>query len=354
MHSLIVLLDGATDDEIPEFGNRTPLQVARKPFIDSIASAGRFGTTEACGYTHLFLLELFSKRKEDVPRGLIETLGFDLEVPPGRVAYRLSPAMIKDSWMEWGYIISEDEVKRLRTAFEKNLHLIDDLRPEIRYYGEGKGVMTIEHDEILDLPSPPVNGEIDLDDLGPLRELIEAVRDETGGWVILPWQGGSGDLVEGYHDVRERLSGISFLSSSPSALGVGVLLGMDKMWIDDLEERVQKASEIVQDADVLLHIEEIDDVSHKKEPQKKLEFLEEVDDLLQKYLRGKDGVRLSFIVDHGASSLTGEHNENPVPFAAANDLSGTATGSSFVESRKGHVPLPDLLEILMGPDNPAP
>jgi 2,3-bisphosphoglycerate-independent phosphoglycerate mutase len=348
MHSIIILLDGATDDRIPSFGNLTPLQAAEMPFIDSITTSGRFGCTDACGYTHLFLLELLSKRKEDVPRGLIETLGFNLDVPPGRIGYRLSPATIKDGWMEWGYIISEEEVKSLKASFERNLPLIDPLKPEIRYYGEGKGVITIESDDVLDLPSPPVNAELDLEGLGPFRELVEAVRDETGGWVILPWQGGRGDLVEKYRDVRKKLSGISFLSNSPSALGVGAFLGTEKKWIDDLEERIEKASLLVRESDVLLHIEEIDDMSHKREPQKKLEFLEEVDILLKRYFQGKGDVRLSLIVDHGASSLTGEHDENPVPFAVSEDLSGDNAGRSFQETNQGYVPLPELLDILMG------
>jgi 2,3-bisphosphoglycerate-independent phosphoglycerate mutase len=347
MHSLIVLLDGATDDEIPDFGNRTPLQVARKPFIDSIASGGTFGTTDACGYTHLFLLELFSKRKEDIPRGLIETLGFDLDVPQGRVAYRLSPATLVDGRVRWGYVISEEEINRVRESFERNLHLIDPLRPIVRYYGEGKGVITIEYETVLDVPSPPVNIEYDYEALGPLRELVEKVRDETDGWAILPWQGGPGSLMDEYADVRERLSGISFLSNSPSALGVGTFLGMDKIWIDDLEERIVRAAELAKTGDVLLHIEEIDDVGHKREPRLKLDFLEEMDKLLEKYLKGKQGIRLSFIVDHGCSSITGEHDENPVPFAVSDDLSGRESGKSFEESREGHVPLPQLLEILM-------
>jgi 2,3-bisphosphoglycerate-independent phosphoglycerate mutase len=347
MHNMIVLLDGATDDEIPGFGNKTPLQVAKKPFIDSIASGGSFGTTDACGYTHLFLLELFSRRKEEIPRGLVETLGFDLDVPPGRVAYRLSPATLKDDWLEWGYVISGEEVNMVRSSFERHIDLIDSLNPVVRYYGEGKGVLILEQDEALQLPSPPVNGEINLEALGPLREFVETMRDETGGWAILPWQGGGGDIVDGYNDAREKLSGISFLSNSPSALGVGVLLGMDKIWIDDLEERVRRASQIAENGDVLLHIEEIDDVGHKREPRMKVELLEEVDGLLERYMKRRGEIRLSFIVDHGCSSITGEHNENPVPFAASNDLSGIASGKSFVESEEGYVHLPDLLEILM-------
>ncbi len=46
MNTLVVLLDGAADDKIPEFGNKTPLEYLHKDFIDGIASHGDFGLTD--------------------------------------------------------------------------------------------------------------------------------------------------------------------------------------------------------------------------------------------------------------------------------------------------------------------
>jgi len=349
MRNMIVLLDGASDEGIPQFGGKTVLGQAKLPFIDSVASSGVFGCTEPRPYTHLFLLELFSQREGEVPRGLIETLGFDLEVPPGRVAYRLSPAIINGDWMEWGYNITPRQVETLREAMESNLHMLDHLSPRIRYYKDGKGVMTILAKEALELPSPPVNTHLDMESLGYLREFIERIGEETGGIVEMPWQGGKGDLIQEYECSRERLGNIMVYSNSPSALGVGVFLGMDKVWIDDLEERVERAVISLEGRDVLLHIEEIDDASHKRDPGVKMEVLNEVDRLLDRYLKGKEGVRLSLIVDHGASSLSGEHIMHPVPFAVSEDLSGRSQTRRFEETDRHYVALRGLLDVLYHP-----
>jgi len=348
MRNMIILLDGASDEPVPQLNNRTVLDAARTPFMDSIASSGIFGSTDARGYTHLFLLELLSQRKGEVPRGLIETLGFDLEVPPERVAYRLSPAIIRGNWLEWGYNITPEQVTRLKKVVEENLYLIDHLEPCIRYYKDGKGVMTVLAERALELPSPPVNTEIDLEALGELKEFVEKVMEENEGIVEMPWQGGRGALIENYLDAREKVKNIVVYSNSPSALGVGAFLGMKKVWIDDLEERIVKSVGALRDHDVLLHIEEIDDVSHKKDPRAKLEFINEVDRLLIKYLADKENVRLSLIVDHGASSLTGEHILDPVPFAVSEDLSLRSEGIKFRETVKNHIPLTELLGILYG------
>jgi hypothetical protein len=60
LNTLIILLDGAADEKIPELGGKTPLESFDKRFIDSIATHGDFGYTDGREYTHLFLLEFFS------------------------------------------------------------------------------------------------------------------------------------------------------------------------------------------------------------------------------------------------------------------------------------------------------
>ena len=43
MKYLLVIGDGMADYPVPELGNKTPLQVAHKPHMDSIAAKGRSG-----------------------------------------------------------------------------------------------------------------------------------------------------------------------------------------------------------------------------------------------------------------------------------------------------------------------
>ena len=58
MNTLFVLLDGAEDDPVPEFGGKKPLDVAKMPFMASKAPNRAYTTGR--GYTHLFLNEFFT------------------------------------------------------------------------------------------------------------------------------------------------------------------------------------------------------------------------------------------------------------------------------------------------------
>ena len=46
MRYVVIIPDGAADEPIGELGNRTPLEAARLPNIDWVASHGRTGTVK--------------------------------------------------------------------------------------------------------------------------------------------------------------------------------------------------------------------------------------------------------------------------------------------------------------------
>ena len=43
MKHVVILIDGAADTPVAELGNKTPLEVANKPYIDSLAENGEMG-----------------------------------------------------------------------------------------------------------------------------------------------------------------------------------------------------------------------------------------------------------------------------------------------------------------------
>lgn len=43
MKYIVVLIDGAADTPVPELGNKTPLEIAKKPCIDALAAKGKMG-----------------------------------------------------------------------------------------------------------------------------------------------------------------------------------------------------------------------------------------------------------------------------------------------------------------------
>ena len=106
---------------------------------------------------------------------------------------------------------------------------------------------------------------------------------------------------------------------------------------------------MIKQEDVFLHVEETDDVSHKRAPREKVELLESVDKELMHYAKSFSKCRIAVIVDHGCSSVTGEHIVMKVPYAICDHLVPTAEGKRFCEQESDCIRLDDLLPKIFPP-----
>lgn len=304
-NTLFILLDGAEDDPNPELGGRKPLDVAHMPFVKSnIRTRGR---TSGRDYTHIFLNEFFTGRPPMLQRAVLEAMGFGMEVRSGRAAFRLSPAYIRGDMIEWAY--DTDSFKdELEAAVKRNLHIIEHLNPEVRFFINSRAIITIDCNDIPELPGPPKNAPY-VEVPGAMGELVKAVAEELDGLTDYPW--GVGTFCDQYPHF-DCLKSLTAFSNSPTSLGICSSLGYESRLIDDLEERFQAASEELKRNNVFLHVDEIDEYSHMRKWKKKVEILERVDILMSEYFDTDD--RIFYFIDHGTSCVTGEHLPVTVPF----------------------------------------
>ncbi|MDN5356894.1 MAG: 2,3-bisphosphoglycerate-independent phosphoglycerate mutase [Candidatus Methanomethylophilaceae archaeon] len=303
-NTLFVLLDGAEDDPNPLLGGKKPIEVARMPFLRSRATYHHKTTGRA--YTHLFLNEFFTGHSPESPRAAIEALGLGLDMDSNRTAYRLSPAEIRENMIIWSYNTDD-----FRDALEKNvmdnLGILEPYSPDINFFLNGRAVLTMECDEIPDLPGPPVNAPF-VEVPGDLGKLVMRVADIMNGITDYPW--GCGRLGRIYPGFRS-LRGMTAISDSPTSLGVCASLGHKIELIKDLDARFPVAAEALKHGNVFLHIDEVDEYSHQKDPFKKIRVLEHTDDLMKEYF--SDAERIVYFADHGTSCVTGEHIITNVP-----------------------------------------
>ena len=341
--TLVIMLDGATDDKVPALDYKTPLQVSKMKFINSIASSGELGCTDAREYTHFFLLQLFSGKPLDVPRGVIEAFGLGLPLDASRIAYRMTPAKIVDGRVEWYYKVScADEIELQKAVLKSKKH-ISSMKPSILFYQGGKAVMTVVSDRILDLPKPPGPADVMPDDLCEFGEFAESVAQHTGGITMLPWGGGFGKLAEDARKNGRMIPPMTIISKSPSALGVAAFLGIKSKRVPGFKQGIKEAASMIKDGDVFLHVEETDDISHKRAPREKVELLEAVDKELLRNAKSFSDCRIAVIVDHGCSSVTGEHIVMKVPYAICDHLVTSAEGKRFCEQQSECIQLGNLL-----------
>ncbi len=310
---LFVLLDGAEDHPNPLLDGKKPYEVADMPFLRS--KACHKYTTTGRGYTHLFLNEFFTGHPPEMSRAAIEAMGVGLLdiKDPKRTAYRLSPAEIHDNTIHWSY--HADEFKdELISSVNKNLHILDEYDPQIRYFIGGRAILTMESDYVPELPGPPVDAPL-VRIPGKLGEFLRAVWNDMGGITDYPW--GCGKFGKQY-DIFPSINNMKVVSNSPTALGVCASLGCAFQHVERVEDRFPVAKEALEHGDVFLHIDEVDEYGHQKDPFKKKEILEKTDRLMSEYFSDVDNI--IYFVDHGTSCVTGEHILMNVPLWTTIDL----------------------------------
>ena len=304
MNTLFVLLDGMEDDPHPLLGGKKPYELAKMPFMYGKAPHKHYTTGR--GYTQLFLNEFFTGHPPKLPRAVLEAMGLGMNIS-GRTAYRLSPAEIKGGMIHWSYhahLFCDDLMRVMRGK----LHILQEYKPEIKFFLNGRAILTMECDDVPDLPSPPVDAPF-AEVPGLLGRFVMEVAEEMNGITNYPW--GCGKLTMQYPPF-ECLGNMTAISDSPTALGVAASLGHEIRLIEKVDDRFPVAKKALEHGNVFLHIDEVDEYSHQKDPYKKIDILERTDRLMERYFR--DTERVVYFVDHGTSCVTGEHIIMNVPF----------------------------------------
>ncbi|MGN1044870.1 MAG: phosphoglycerate mutase [Candidatus Methanomethylophilaceae archaeon] len=304
MNTLFVLLDGAEDHPNPELNGKKPLDVARMPFIRS--NMRTLGRTTGRGYTHLFLNEFFTGHPPKLQRAVLEALGLGMDME-GRTAYRLSPARIGDGMIRWAYD-SPNFSEKLEECVRRSIDIVGAYDPQITFFINARAVLTLRSDLVPELPGPPVDAEY-VPVPGDLGRMVESVADEMGGITDYPW--GCGRFADQYPRF-ECLDNLKAFSDSPTSLGVCASLGYETEIVEDLDDRFVAAREALDDGNVFLHLDEVDEYSHMKDWRRKLEILEYMDRKMEENFSDCD--RIIYFIDHGTSSITGEHLPIEVPF----------------------------------------
>ena len=329
-NTLFVLLDGAEDHPHPLLGGRKPIDIADMPFLKSRATH-RLKTTGR-GYTHLFLNEFFTGHPPEIPRAALEAMGLGMDMrDPNRTAYRLSPAVISDGMIRWSYT-SNEYTKKLVPTVESHMDLVSSYDPSIRFFLGGRAVLTMECDDVPDLPGPPKDAPF-VEVPGDLGRLVMSVADDLNGTTDYPW--GCGKFGRQYPPV-DGMGRMTAISDSPTSLGICASLGHDIHLVDDLDDRFPLARDALRKGDVFLHVDEVDEYSHQKDPFKKKAVLEHADRMMGEHFSDVDNI--IYFVDHGTSCVTGEHILMDVPLWTTIDT-GLPDGSM--------VPLDRVVELLL-------
>jgi 2,3-bisphosphoglycerate-independent phosphoglycerate mutase len=376
---LYVCLDGLGDDPIPELDDRTPLEAARTPFLDSLARRGRTGTVVTVGEgiapesdIAVFAILGYDPREEHPGRGVVEAVGVGMDFHDGDLAYRVNFATA--DWPEIvdrrvGRDLTSDEAAALADEVNRTLRL-PNASFELRATVEHRGVLVIRSNEgplsanvtntdpayrkeghlgvALETFEPEVARCEPLDDSEAARRAaaltnafvddsakildaseVNAARRRTGklpGNLILTRDGG--DARPNLTPIRDRFGPEwGCFVEMPVERGIAMLLGMAPVDAPrlltgaDYSAWARLAADALDGYDALyVHIKGPDVPAHDGRAEDKRDVIELIDRaFFGEVLPLIDPARtlIAVIADHSTSCLRKAHTPDPVPLVVS-------------------------------------
>ena len=185
---LYVCLDGLGDEPNPELGDRTPLEAAETPFLDSLAANGRNGLVYTVGRgiapesdIAVFAILGYDPREQHPGRGVLEALGVGMGFSDGDLALRANFATAEGKRIldrRVGRDLTSEESQELAAEVNAKVSL-DGAVAELRATVEHRGALVIRSSK------GPLSSEISNTDPAYRKEGPLGVALETFEPVLL-------------------------------------------------------------------------------------------------------------------------------------------------------------------------
>lgn len=350
------------DEPIASLGNKTPLQAAKKPYIDMLAAKGKSGelVTIPPGFRAGSEIANLSIMGYDVPkvfegRGALEAASMGIDILQGEMVMRCNLICIENGKIKnhsAGHISSEEAATLIRFLNE-NLsdnkvnfypgisyrHLLKlkggyknlDCRPPHDVIGAPfKNVMIKALDSAAQDSADYLNFLIlkshELLKNHPINKMRIAVGKDPANSIWL-WSPGYRPKMQTLEELY-GIKGGSVISAVDLIKGIGIYAGLKPIHVEgatglydtNYEGKAQEAIKALKDDDfVYLHIEASDEAGHDGNVKLKTKTIEYLDDRVVKPIyeatkEWKEPITISILPDHPTPCAIRTHTNKPVPF----------------------------------------
>lgn len=343
---------------LEELGGKTPLQVAKKPNMDWMASEGRNGLLNnvpdgmpADSDVAIMSILGHDPRRYYTGRGPLEALGMDVNLDENDVAFRCNLITEKDGIIKdysAGHISTREAKKLIPEVSSKygdsgefyvgvdyrHLFVLRDEGVDVdelvsaaphKIIGESyeENLLKPRDNEIAQNLNEIILGSREILSRHPVNEKrIEEGKDPANS--IWLWGQGRKPKMK---TVREKY-GIegAVISAVTLVKGLGVCAGMDRISVPgatgyydtDYENKAEFGLKALEDHDlVFIHVEAPDEAGHAGDVERKIEAIENIDErLLGKLIDNLGGkYTISIMADHPTPIEVRNHVPEPVPFS---------------------------------------
>ena len=376
------------DEPLDSLGGKTPLQVAKTPYMDTIARKGRSGTmlTLPDGFPTSSDVANMSVLGCDLAtelcgRGPLEAASQGIATGPHDLIFRMNLVSVDERGIlrdfSGGHIAQADAVESIRLLNERLGSDAVRFYPGVSYRNllvlSGERFSSdIAYDKPDDNHGNPVADHLPRakspageETAATLRRLTaeaaEVLKGRTANGIWL-WSGGR---VGAIHSLTRRYGVKAAVISAVDVInGLGKCLGLDIIrvpgatgYIDtDYEGKADAALRALKEGYdfVYVHLEATDEVSHAQDLDLKRQVIEAFDSrLIGRVMdRAGDGVAYCVLPDHPVPLAIGKHTRTPVPVSVYQpdnipDAVATFDEEAALRGSLGFLKGSDLMDLLL-------
>jgi len=362
MKYIIVLGDGMADEPLAAYGGKTPLQMAEKPVIDSLAKRGRTGLLKTVPedmhpgseIANMSVLG-YDVHRVFEGRGVLEAASIGVTLEENDLALRCNLLTIENEDIKnhsAGHISSPEAYELIEFLNKKLGNEIIRFYPGVSYRhllvikGGKKHMSCTPPHDVPGKPFRPCLIEAENEESAATAKLLNYLilrsqallaehpvnlkRKEAGKEVansIWPWSPGYKPQMP----TLKELFGIeksAVISAVDLIQGIGVYAGMDVIKVEgatglydtNYEGKAKATIDALKDHDlVYLHVEASDEAGHEGDVDLKTKTIGYLDSRIVKYLveeteKMDEPVTIAVLPDHPTPCATKIHTREAVPF----------------------------------------
>jgi 2,3-bisphosphoglycerate-independent phosphoglycerate mutase len=371
MRYVVFLGDGMADYPIKELGDRTPLQVADKPNIDSLAGKGRCGLLKTLpeglplgsDTANLSVLG-YDPRAFSEGRGVLEAASMGIKIADDEVVLRCNVICVQDGKIRnhsAGHISSEEAAVLIKDLNKKFGSARIRFYPGVSYrhilvlkgHEFSKEVECTAPHDVLGTEMNRVLVRGDEHTSKVLNELIvksnellenhpinlkRAEKGEDKANYVWPWSPGRKPKLEKFFDKYGKKGAV--ISAVDLLQGIGVCAGFDVIKVKGATGLVDtnyegKSDAVIKGLEshdfVYCHVEASDEASHQGDYALKVKTIEYFDkrlvwNVLRRIDEIRDDVAIAVLTDHFTPCAKRTHTAEPVPFLIYNPMVNVERG----------------------------
>lgn len=369
MKYILLVPDGAADEPLAELDNKTPLEVARTPYLDDLAEKGRVGAVQVTpedmypgsDAANMALLG-YDPVRYYTGRGPVEAAAMEIPLDPRDVAFRCSLISTDGTTLldySAGHITTEEARPLIQLANEKlgtqAIRLFPGVsyRHIMRWHDGPTEVKTHPPHENMGKPLADIYPQGDGD--SKLKKFIEdslnllddhpfnRERREEGKLpanTLWPWSPGRSPQLPAFFQKRGMTGAV--ISAVDVVRGLGKLAGLEIVNVPgatgyfdtNYEGKGRYAVRALERHDfVWVHVEAPDEAGHAGSIDEKIKAIENFDRLvvgtILDNMKKVDDFRLLCAPDHKTPIRTRGHTIGPVPYLLFDSRKSLRTGSAL-------------------------